>query len=52
MVGNETLHLCVLSAARGGVRVWEETPEEVVVLRVGEEFSPEALRVENILRKG
>ena len=50
MVGNETLHLCVLSAARG-VRVWEETPEEVVVLRVGEEFSPEALRVENVLRK-
>jgi len=51
VVGNETMHLCVVLSAARGVHVWEEAPEEVVVLWVGEEFSPEALRVENILRK-
>ena len=48
MVRNETMHRYV--AARS-VDIREEAPEEMVLKWVDEEFGPEALRIENVLRK-
>ena len=52
MVRNEAMHSYVVLSAAGRVDIREEAPEEMVLLRLVEEFSPEALRVENILKCG
>ena len=52
MVRDETIHrYFALSAARS-VDIGEEAPEEMVLKRLVEEFSPEALGVENVLKDG
>lgn len=50
MTRNETMHRYLALSAACRVDAGEEAPEEVVLLRLVEEFGPEALRVENILK--
>ena len=40
MVRNETVHGYVVLSAAGGVDIREDAPEEMVLLRLVEEFSP------------
>ena len=47
---NETMHRYIALSAARRVDIGEEAPEEVVLLRLVEEFGPEALRVENVLK--
>ena len=50
MVRNEAMHCYVALPAARRVNIREEAPEEVVLLRLVEEFGPKALRVENVLK--
>ena len=50
MVRNETMHRYVVLSAARRVDIREVASEEMVLLRLVEEFGPEALRVENILK--
>jgi hypothetical protein len=52
MIRNETMHRYVGFSATCSVDLREEAPKEVVLLRLGEEFGPEALRVEDVLKNG
>jgi len=49
VVRNETMNRYVALSAARRVDIREEAPEEVVLLRLVEEFGPKALRVENVL---
>ena len=51
MVRNETVHGYVVLSAAGRINMREEAPEEMVLLRLVEEFGPNALRVENVLER-
>jgi hypothetical protein len=48
---NEAMHRYAALLAARRVDNREEAPEEVVLLRLVEEFGPEALRVENVLKR-
>ena len=52
MVRNETVHSYAVLSAAGRIDMREEAPEEMVLLRLVEEFDPKALRVENVLKCG
>ncbi len=44
------MHRYVGLSAALGIDIREEAPEEMVLLRLVEEFGPKALRVENVLK--
>ena len=50
MIRDEAIHRYVVLSAARRIDSREETPEEMLLLRIVDEFSPEAFSVENVLK--